>query len=301
MKRRAVRDVMDRHGLSERRACQLANLHRSVFQYEKEDGGDEALRRRLRELANERRRFGYRRLHILLQREGVEVNHKKLFRLYREERLTVRKRGGRKRALGTRRPILVPDRANQRWSLDFVSDALSDGQRFRVLCIVDDCTREALATVVDRSMSGRRMTRELDALIRRRGQPDLIVSDNGTEMTSHAVLRWCQDTGAGWHYIAPGKPMQNAFVESFNGRLHDECLNENLFGNLAEARRIIETWRIDYNINRPHTSLNGQTPTEFAQRLRSTRPASLELRIGSAQPVLTTTQSQERNRSGFYT
>ena len=301
MKRRAVRDVMDRHGLSERRACQLANLHRSVFQYEKEDGGDEAPRRRLRELANERRRFGYRRLHILLQREGVEVNHKKLFRLYREERLTVRKWGGRKRALGTRRPILVPDRANQRWSLDFVSDALSDGQRFRVLCIVDDCTREALATVVDRSMSGRRMTRELDALIRRRGQPDLIVSDNGTEMTSHAVLRWCQDTGAGWHYIAPGKPMQNAFVESFNGRLRDECLNENLFGNLAEARRIIETWRIDYKINRPHTSLNGQTPTEFAQRLRSTRPASLELRIGSAQPVLTTTQSQERNRSGFYT
>ncbi|WP_254430394.1 IS3 family transposase [Ruegeria arenilitoris] len=300
-KRRAVRDVMDRHGLSERRACQLADLHRSVFQYEKRNGCDEALRRRLRELANERRRFGYRRLHILLQREGVEVNHKKLFRLYREERLTVRKRGGRKRALGTRRPILVPDRANQRWSLDFVSDALSDGQRFRVLCIVDDCTREALATVVDRSMSGRRMTRELDDLIRRRGEPDLIVSDNGTEMTSHAVLRWCQDTGVGWHYIAPGKPMQNAFVESFNGRLRDECLNENLFGNLAEARRIIETWRIDYNINRPHTSLNGQTPTEFAQRLRSTRPASLELRIGSVQPVLTATPQAERNRNGFYT
>ena len=301
MKRRAVRDVMDRHGLSERRACHLADLHRSVFQYEKEDGDDGALRKRLRELANERRRFGYRRLHILLQREGVHVNHKKLFRLYREERLTVRKRGGRKRALGTRRPILVPDRANQRWSLDFVSDALSDGQRFRVLCIVDDCTREALATVVDRSMSGRRMTRELDELIRRRGKPDVIVSDNGTEMTSHAVLRWCQDTGVGWHYIAPGKPMQNAFVESFNGRFRDECLNENLFGNLAEARRIIETWRIDYNINRPHTSLNGQTPTEFAQRLRSTRPASLELRIGSAQPVLTTNQSRETNRNGFYT
>ena len=292
---------MDRHGLSERRACQLADLHRSVFQYEKEGGDDGALRKRLRELANERRRFGYRRLHILLQREGVEVNHKKLFRLYREERLTVRKRGGRKRALGTRRPILVPDRANQRWSLDFVSDALSDGQRFRVLCIVDDCTREALATVVDRSMSGRRMTRELEELIRRRGKPDVIVSDNGTEMTSHAVLRWCQDTGVGWHYIAPGKPMQNAFVESFNGGLRDECLNENLFGNLAEARHIIETWRIDYNINRPHTSLNGQTPTEFAQRLPSTRPASLELRIGSAQPVLTTTQSRERNRNGSYT
>ena len=134
---------MDRHGLSERRACELANLHRSVFQYQKQKADDVVLRKRLRELANERRRFGYRRLHILLQREGIEVNHKKLFRLYREERLTVRKRGGRKRALGTRRPILVPDRANQRWSLDFVSDALFDGQSFRVLCIVDDCTREA--------------------------------------------------------------------------------------------------------------------------------------------------------------
>ena len=199
---------------------------------------------------------------------------------------------------------MVPDRANQRWSLDFVSDALSDGQRFRVLCIVDDCTRKALATVVDRSLSGERMTRELSELILRRGNPDVIVSDNGTEMTSHAVLRWCQDTGVGWHYIAPGKPMQNAFVESFNGRLRDECLNENLFSNLAEARRIIETWRIDYNVNRvnrPHTSLNGQTPTEFAQWLRSTRPASLELRNGSAQPVLTATTQQERNRNGFYT
>jgi len=148
-------------------------------------------------LANQRRRFGYRRLHILLQREGIDVNHKKLFRLYREERLTVRKRGWRKRALGTRRPIPVPNRANQRWSLDFVSDALSDGQRFRILCIVDNCTREALATVVDRFMSGRRMTRELEELIQRRGKSDVIVSDNGTEMTSHAILSWCQHTGVG--------------------------------------------------------------------------------------------------------
>ena len=241
---------MDRHGLSKRRECELADLHRSVFQYQKPDGGDEVLRKRQRELTNERRRFGYRRLHILLQREGVHVNHKKLFRLYREERLTVLRAGGRKRALGTRRPILVHDRANRRLSLD----ALSDGQRFRVLCIVDDCTREALATVVDRSMPGRRMIRELDELIRKRGTPDVIVSDNGTEMTSRTVLRWCQETGVSWHYIAPGKPTQNAFVESFNRRLRDECLNENLFGNLTEARWIIETWRIDYNVNRSHTS-----------------------------------------------
>lgn len=159
--------MMDRHVLSARRACGLADLHRSVFQYQKQERGDDALRKRLRELANERRRFGYRRLGILLAREGFEVNHKKLFRIYREEGLAVRRRRSRKRALGTRRPILVPDRANQRWSLDFVSDAFEDGQRFRTLCIVDDCTREALATVVDRSLSGARLTRELDALMHR--------------------------------------------------------------------------------------------------------------------------------------
>lgn len=148
-KRKAVSDVIDQNGLSERRACELADLHRSVFQYKKQDQGDDALRKRLRDMANERRRFGYRRLGILLAREGFEVNHKKLFRLYSEEGLAVRRRRSRKRALGARRPILVPDRSNQRWSLDFVSDAFEDGQRFRVLCIVDDCTREALATVVD--------------------------------------------------------------------------------------------------------------------------------------------------------
>lgn len=280
---------MDRHGLSERRACELTALHRSVFQYQKRDQGDDALRKRLRELANERPWFGYRRLDILLARQGFEVNHKKLFRLYREEGLAVRRRRSRTRALGTRRPILVPDRANQRWSLDFISDAFEDGQRFRVLCIVDDCTREALATVVDRSLSGMRLTRELDDLIRRRGQPDMVVSDNGTEMTSHAVLRWCQDTGVNWHYIAPGKPMQNAFVESFNGRLRDECLNEHIFGNLAKARNIIKDWRIDYNTQRPHTSLGGLAPAIYANLNRATRPASLERRKSSAQQNLTAT------------
>ena len=206
----------------------------------------------------------------------------------------MRKRGGRKRALGTRRLILVPDRPNQRWSLDFVSDMFTDGQRFRILCIVDDCTREALATVVDRSLSSFRLTRELNSLIERRGRPDMIVSDNGTEMTSHAVLRWCQDTGTGWHYIQPGKPMQNAFVERFNGRLRDECLNEHLFENLAVAKHIIENWRVDYNTLRPHTSLKGLTPSGYAQQHRSTRPASLGLRNGSAQPGLTATSQQEK-------
>ena len=195
----------------------------------------------------------------------------------------------------------MPDRTNQRWSLDFVSDAFEDGQRFQMLCIVDDCTREALATVVDRSLSGARMTRELDHLIRRRGQPDMIVSDNGTEMTSYAVPRWCQDTGVGWHYIAPGKPMQNAFVESFNGRLRDEYLNEHIFGNLAEARNIIENWRIDCNTQRPHTSLGGLAPAVYANLNRAARPGPLELRKGSAQQALTATISTERIRNGFYT
>ena len=300
MKRRAVRDVMDRHGLSERRACRLADLDRSTFQYRKREVVDAVLRKRLRELANERRRFGYRRLGILLAREGFEVNHKKLFRIYREEGLAVRRRRSRKRALGTRRPILVPDRANRRWSLDFVSDALSDGRRFRVLCVVDDCTREALATIVDRSLSGARMVRELDTVIGQRGKPEMIVSDNGTEMTSHAVLAWCQDTGIEWHYIAPGKPTQNAFVESFNGRLRDECLNESLFSNLAEARNIIESWRQDYNTTRPHTSLGGIAPADYARKLITNRPASLELRTGSDQQTLTTNTTSERNVNGSY-
>jgi putative transposase len=177
-----------------------------------------------------RRRFGYRRLHVLLRREGFTVNHKRLFRLYREERLMVRRRGGRKRALGTRAPMLVPQWPNDRWSLDFVADQFIDGRRLRILVVVDDCTRECLALVADTSISGRRVARELDGIIRRRGRrPDTIVSDNGTELTSNAILSWADATGVGWHYIAPGKPQQNGFIESFNGRLRDELLNETLF------------------------------------------------------------------------
>ena len=224
------------------------------------------LRAKLRELASQRRRFGYRRLHLMLERQGIMLNHKKLYRLYEEERLTVRKRGGRKRAFGTRAPMAMPQDPNQRWSLDFVSDTLASGRRFRILTLVDDFTRECLALVVDNSLSGMRVARELDRIAERRGYPCMIVSDNGTELTSNAILAWQQEHGVEWHYIAPGKPMQNGFVESFNGRLRDECLNEHLFANLNEARKIIEEWRIDYNTNRPHSSLDGLTPTEFAAR-----------------------------------
>ena len=234
------------HGFSERRACRLVGVNRSAWQYEPLRGKDDAVRERMRELANERRRFGYRRLAILLKREGKGMNLKRVYRLYREERLTVRKRGGRKRALGPRAPMAIPQEPNQRWSLDFVSDSLACGRRFRMLNVIDDYSRECLACIVDTSLSGRRVVRELAAIAERRGLPCMVVSDNGTELTSHAVLAWCQDTGVEWHYIAPGKPQQNGFVESFNGRLRDECLNEHLFPSLAAARRIIEAWRMDY-------------------------------------------------------
>lgn len=253
-------------GYSQRRACDLVGIAPKTYRYASSRSDDAALRERLKSLANERRRFGYRRLHILLKRAGVIVNHKKLFRLYREERLTVRRRGGRKRAIGTRAPMTPPKGCNQRWSLDFVSDTLSDGRRFRILVVVDDFTRECLALVVDTSIGGRRVARELDALMKQRGRPLMIVSDNGTELTSHAILRWQEDNGVEWHYIAPGKPTQNAFVESLNGRFRDECLNEHMFRNLSAAKRIIEAWRIDYNAARPHTSLGGLSPEDFAAR-----------------------------------
>jgi putative transposase len=253
-------------GYTQRRACRLVGLEPKTYRYASKRPDDGALRQRLKELASERRRFGYRRLFLMLRREGVMLNRKKLYRLYREERLTVRKRGGRKRALGTRAPMAIPQGRNQRWSLDFVSDALACGRRFRILTVVDDFSRECLGLVVDSSLSGSRVGRELDRIVEMRGPPCMVVSDNGTELTSRAILGWQEERGVEWHYIMPGKPTQNGFIESFNGKLRDECLNEHLFSNLVQARQIIEAWRIDYNTRRPHTSLGGLTPNEFAAR-----------------------------------
>ena len=202
----------------------------------------------------------------MVQREGFHVNHKKLRRIYAEEKLQVRRRGGRKRALGTRKPMVLPDGPNQRWSLDFVSDTFTDGRRFRILTVVDDFSRENLALIADTSLSGLRVTRELDRIIADRGLPGTIVSDNGTEFTSMAILRWAQDTGVDWHYIAPGKPQQNAFIESFNGKLRDECLNETLFSSLTQACATLEEWQDDYNRYRPHSALGNLTPMEFAEK-----------------------------------
>ena len=190
------------------------------------------------------------------------MNHKKLRRLYREEGLAVRRQRGRKRATGTREPMPVPAAPGERWSLDFLSDVFGPGRRFRILAVIDDHTRECLALVADTSISGARVGRELDAAIRLHGKPGTIVSDNGTELTSRAMLKWQGKAEVAWHTIAPGKPTQNAFIESFNGRLRDECLNEEVFDSLAHARRILARWRHDYNHTRPHSSLGGLTPAQ---------------------------------------
>lgn len=273
-KRDAVAHACSEHAVSQRRACRVLAVDRSSIRYRSVKPDDSDLRDAIKTVAMERRRFGYRRIHIMLQRQGSTMNQKKLRRLYREERLQVRRRGGRKRALGTRRPMLMPDGPNMRWSLDFVSDAFTDGRRFRVLAVVDDFTRECLALVADTSLSGVRVTRELDAIIARRGKPTTIVSDNGTELTSMAILKWCQESGVEWHYIAPGKPTQNALVESFNGRFRDECLNETLFSTLNDARREITSWQEDYNTHRPHSALGNITPEEFAEKLALEKQAA---------------------------
>lgn len=263
-KREAVAHLCDTHGVSQRRACSAIGSDRSSVRYRSVRPDDRAIRSRLREMAAERRRFGYRRLHILLGREGIRLNHKKLRRLYREECLQVRRRGGRKRALGTRAPIAMPQGPNQRWSLDFLSDTLTDSRRFRILAVVDDFTRECLCLAADTSLSGVRVVRELDSLITQRGAPLTIVSDNGTEFTSMAILGWSQETHIAWHYIAPGKPTQNAFIESFNGRLRDELLNETLFRSLGHAREVLALWKDDYNTVRPHSSLGNLPPAIYA-------------------------------------
>jgi putative transposase len=283
--------------MSERRACRVIETDRTSMRYRGVRPRDDALRERLKALAEKRRRFGYRRLHVLLRREGHAANKKRVQRLYREERLTVRRRGGRKRAMGTRRPIEAALAPNQRWSLDFVSDQLTDGRRFRILTVVDDCTRECLALVADTSISGRRVARELDDIVRRRGRrPDTIVSDNGTELTSNAILGWADETSVGWHYIAPGKPQQNGFIESFNGRLRDELLNETLFRSLPHARAVLEAWRRDYNEERPHSKLGWMTPRAYASALSGETGRDAALRWGSAPRPLATQETEGSNQ-----
>jgi putative transposase len=268
-RREAVAHLITAHQMSERRACRTAGIDRPLVRYRSRKADDGALRERLKALAHVRRRFGYRRLHVLLRREGWAVNRKRVQRIYQDERLMVRKRGGRKRALGLRAPMKAPDRPNACWSLDFVHDQMTDGRRFRILGVVDECTRECLALVPDTSISGARVARELSRIIAWRGKPEAILSDNGTELTSNAILSWADDRRVEWRYIQPGKPSQNAFAESFNARLRDELLNETLFRSLIHARLTLDAWRDDYNLQRPHGKLGWLTPAAYAARWRN--------------------------------
>ena len=265
-RREAVAHLRMSFEVSERRACTALGVDRTSMRYRSRRPDEAACRARLRELAAVRRRFGYRRLHVLMRREGLVMNHKKFRRLYREERLQVRRRCGHKRALGSRMPMAIPQQPNQRWSLDFVSDAFVDGRRFRIMTVVDDFSRECLALIADTSLSGLRVVRELELVIAQRGQPAMCVSDNGTELTCMAMLRWSHEMRIEWHYIAPGKPTQNAFIESFNGKLRDELLNETLFTSLAQARAVLAAWKDDYNNVRPHSALGNLSPAEYADR-----------------------------------
>jgi putative transposase len=259
--------------ISERRACQLVGLSRTVLHYEsKATPENEQLQARLIELAAERRRFGYRRLHALVRREGVQANHKRIYRLYRDAGLAVRRRKKRHGVAIDRQVLELPAGSNQVWSMDFVSDALANGRRIKVLTIVDDFSKEAIDLVADFGISGQYVTRVLDQAARFRGYPKAIRTDQGPEFTGKALDQWAYKHGVQLKLIQAGKPTQNAFIESFNGRFRDECLNDHWFTTLAEARILIVAWRRDYNLHRPHSALDYLTPAEFAAKHRTASP-----------------------------
>ena len=257
--------VKESLGLSERKACLLVNMSVSVYRYRPKPDNDAILRQRLRELAAQRKRFGSPRLHILLRREGLVLNHKRTERIYRGEGLSLRRKRRRKGAAAARVVLPSPQQTNERWSMDFVTDSIVTGRRFRGLVIVDDYSRECSAIEVDTSLGGRRVVGVLERLAESRGLPESITMDNGPEFAGRALGEWAYRRGVKLNFIRPGKPTENAFAESFIGKFRDEYLNMNWFMNLKHARDIIETWRIDYNEVRPHRSLKGSTPKEYAE------------------------------------
>ena len=258
--------------VSARRVCQLVRLSRSRWHHRSRRPDDTELRERLKTLAAERPQWGYQQLHVLLRREGRVVNHKKVLRLYREEGLAVHRQRRKKRAAAVRVPLPAPSRRTERWSIDFVSDRLADGRAFRCFTLVDDFTRECPAIIVDVSLPAWRLLPTLDRLIAERGRPQSLVCDNGSEFTGRVFDAWAHANGIALQFIRPGKPVENAYIESFNGKLRAECLNAHWFLNLDHARITIETWRHEYNEIRPHSSLGRRTPAEFTRELE---PATL--------------------------
>lgn len=258
--------LVQTHPLSERRACGLAGLALSTWQYRARPRNDEPLRTRLKELAAEHRRFGYRRLAVLLRREGFTVNDKRVYRLYREEKLKVRRKRRKRVARGRSPCPESAQAAGVRWSMDFMSDMTAGGRRLRTLNVVDEFTRECLAIEVDTSLGGERVVRVLERLCAERGRPKELLMDNGPEFTGRALDAWAYENKVALRFIAPGKPTQNATVESFNGRFREECLNEHWFRSLSHARAVIEAWRLHYNAFRPHSSLGYLTPNQYARQ-----------------------------------
>ena len=277
-RRREAAYLIGRYGVSARRCSRLLGVWRSTLCYQSRRADDSSLRSQLRELAEKLPRYGYWRLYRKLRRQGLVVNHKRIYRLYREEGLMVRKRS-RKKLVRVRVPASTPIRPNVRWSMDFVSDAIAGGRKFRTLNVVDDCTREALAMEVDFSLPAARVVRALDRVAEERGYPSAIVVDNGPEFISEALGLWAEEHEVALTFIQPGKPVQNCYVESFNGRFRDECLNENWFTTLADARDIISAWMRHYNEEREHGSL-GVPPREYAASLERKRLAAMETKTG---------------------
>ena len=260
--------------MSQRRACGLVGVHRSVARYRSLPGDDGPARQRLRELAGEYRWYGYLRLHVLLRNEGLVMNRKKTYRLYREENLSVRRRGRRRLPRRERQPLMAPSRRNQAWAMDFASDALWTGRQFRSLVIVDNFTKESPAILPEFSISGERIARLLDELAIRHGLPEEIVSDNRPEFTSKAMFLWSQRTGVRLRFIDPGKPVQNAFAESLIGKFRDECLNAHWFLSLADAQEKMEDWRKYYNEERPHGAIGHRAPVALLNPDGATSPPS---------------------------
>jgi putative transposase len=284
-RRTVVEFLKEHHHVSERWACKIVRLSRSSYRYQAKPTNDTEIRTRLKQLAEQRRKFGAPRLHVLLLREGFLINHKRTERLYREEGLSLRLKRRRKRSSHLRVVLATPERINQHWSMDFVSDSLHNGRRFRILTVVDDLSKECPVLEADHSLTGQRVTRVLERVSLTRGLPDVITVDNGPEFISKAVDAWAYANGVKLHFIQPGKPTQNAYIESFNGKFRDECLNEHVFTSLHDAQQKIETWRQDYNVNRPHRSLNQLTPEEFAARFNQNQKIEItnhevELSVG---------------------
>jgi len=260
-----VKALQGSYPVSERRACALTACNRRMLRYRRKDRTDEPIATRLRELAAQRRRWGRRKLIVLLRRDGHRDNHKRIHRIYQACQLQVGKRVRRRISYQRGEPLTQATRPNQGWSMDFVHDLLDWGRRFRIFTVVDDFAKQSPAIEADTSLPAGRVTRVLDrAAVEAGGYPEWITADNGSELTSMAMLRWAHERGVQLRFIAPGKPIQNAFIESFNGKLRNECLNEHSFASIDEARHIIEAWRRDYNETRPHASLGDRTPNEFA-------------------------------------